>query len=135
MSQYIEYVADRLLMQLGYKPIWNSINPFDFMEYMYPGRCNNERDAKGLSLLHSPGKIYHPSPPCNLLLVVYRCHELNDVAIGGVFTSQISEGTSKASERLSLSFSSYSLRETSYNMFGFDGIVEARRRRVRRCCT
>lgn len=32
MSQYIEYVADRLLMQLGYKPIWNSTNPFDFME-------------------------------------------------------------------------------------------------------
>jgi ribonucleoside-diphosphate reductase beta chain len=32
MSQYIEYVADRLLMQLGYTPIWNSTNPFDFME-------------------------------------------------------------------------------------------------------
>jgi ribonucleotide reductase beta subunit family protein with ferritin-like domain len=32
MSQYIEYVADRLLLQLNYKPIWNSQNPFDFME-------------------------------------------------------------------------------------------------------
>jgi ribonucleoside-diphosphate reductase subunit M2 len=32
MSQYIEYVADRLLKQLGYKAHWNSINPFDFME-------------------------------------------------------------------------------------------------------
>jgi len=32
MSQYIEYVADRLMKQLGYKPIWNSENPFDFME-------------------------------------------------------------------------------------------------------
>lgn len=32
MSQYIEYVADRLLQQLGYAKIWNSKNPFDFME-------------------------------------------------------------------------------------------------------
>jgi ribonucleotide reductase beta subunit family protein with ferritin-like domain len=32
MSQYIEYVADRLMKQLGYEPIWNSSNPFDFME-------------------------------------------------------------------------------------------------------
>lgn len=32
MSQYIEFVADRLLKQAGYDPIWNSENPFDFME-------------------------------------------------------------------------------------------------------
>ena len=32
MSQYIEFVADRLLIQLGYNPIWNTKNPFDFME-------------------------------------------------------------------------------------------------------
>jgi ribonucleotide reductase beta subunit family protein with ferritin-like domain len=32
MSKYIEFVADRLLIQLGYKRIWNSKNPFDFME-------------------------------------------------------------------------------------------------------
>tara|TARA_Y100000389_G_scaffold204952_1_gene261180 strand:- start:1916 stop:3121 length:1206 start_codon:yes stop_codon:yes gene_type:complete len=32
MSQYIEYVADRLLLQLGYTEIYNSKNPFDFME-------------------------------------------------------------------------------------------------------
>tara|TARA_B100000497_G_C7396716_1_gene251921 strand:+ start:101 stop:514 length:414 start_codon:yes stop_codon:yes gene_type:complete len=32
MSQYIEFVADRLLSQLGYKKIWNTVNPFDFME-------------------------------------------------------------------------------------------------------
>jgi ribonucleoside-diphosphate reductase beta chain len=32
MSQYIEFVADRLVMQLGYDPIYNSSNPFDFME-------------------------------------------------------------------------------------------------------
>jgi ribonucleotide reductase beta subunit family protein with ferritin-like domain len=31
MSTYIEYVADRLLVQLGYERLWNSENPFDFM--------------------------------------------------------------------------------------------------------
>ena len=32
MTQYIEYVADRLLNQLGYEKMYNSSNPFDFME-------------------------------------------------------------------------------------------------------
>ncbi|UYZ62315.1 ribonucleoside-diphosphate reductase small subunit [Hymenobacter weizhouensis] len=32
MSQYIEFVADRLLMELGYSKIYHSTNPFDFME-------------------------------------------------------------------------------------------------------
>lgn len=32
MSQYIEFVADRLSLQLGYDKIYNSVNPFDFME-------------------------------------------------------------------------------------------------------
>jgi ribonucleotide reductase beta subunit family protein with ferritin-like domain len=32
MCQYIEFVADRLLVQLGYNKLYNSSNPFDFME-------------------------------------------------------------------------------------------------------
>jgi len=32
MSQYIEFVADRLALQLGYDKIYGSVNPFDFME-------------------------------------------------------------------------------------------------------
>ena len=32
MSQYIEFVADRLIVQLGYDKIYNSSNPFSFME-------------------------------------------------------------------------------------------------------
>jgi ribonucleoside-diphosphate reductase subunit M2 len=32
MSQYIKFVADRLLLQLGYDKIYNVTNPFDFME-------------------------------------------------------------------------------------------------------
>lgn len=31
MTQYIQFVADRLVMQLGYDSIWGSTNPFDFM--------------------------------------------------------------------------------------------------------
>lgn len=32
MSQYIEFVADRLVQQLGYPKIFSAANPFDFME-------------------------------------------------------------------------------------------------------
>ncbi len=32
MSQYIEFVADRLLSELGCKKEYNSVNPFDFMD-------------------------------------------------------------------------------------------------------
>ena len=32
MAQYIKFVADRLVVQLGYKKIYSVTNPFDFME-------------------------------------------------------------------------------------------------------
>ena len=32
MTQYIQFVADRLCVQLGYPKIYNATNPFDFME-------------------------------------------------------------------------------------------------------
>lgn len=32
MSQYIKFVADRLVVQLGYERIYNVTNPFDFMD-------------------------------------------------------------------------------------------------------
>ena len=32
MSEYIQYVSDRLLKSVGQSAIWNSKNPFDFME-------------------------------------------------------------------------------------------------------
>lgn len=32
MSQYIEFVADRLLDALGYKKVYNTVNPFEWME-------------------------------------------------------------------------------------------------------
>ena len=32
MGQYIEFVADRLLMELGCDKVFNATNPFDFMD-------------------------------------------------------------------------------------------------------
>jgi ribonucleoside-diphosphate reductase beta chain len=32
MNQYIEFVADHLLVSLGLQKIYNSTNPFDFMD-------------------------------------------------------------------------------------------------------
>jgi ribonucleoside-diphosphate reductase subunit M2 len=32
MTQYIQFVADRLCLQLGFNKIYNVLNPFDFME-------------------------------------------------------------------------------------------------------
>lgn len=41
MTQYIEYVADGILMTLGYEPLFGSANPFGFMELIgLPGRSN-----------------------------------------------------------------------------------------------
>ncbi|KAI3486761.1 hypothetical protein L1887_49711 [Cichorium endivia] len=44
MCQYIEYVADRLLTQLGNAPHFNSTNPFDFMDNIsLEGKTNFSR--------------------------------------------------------------------------------------------
>jgi ribonucleoside-diphosphate reductase beta chain len=34
MVQYIQYVADQLLVDLGYKPLYNTTNPFSFMNLL-----------------------------------------------------------------------------------------------------
>ncbi|KAJ8459770.1 hypothetical protein OPV22_032696 [Ensete ventricosum] len=41
MSQYIEFVADRLLRALGYGKMYRAANPFDWMELISPqGKAN-----------------------------------------------------------------------------------------------
>jgi len=41
MSQYIEFVADRLLVELGNERVYNATNPFDFMEMIsIQGKAN-----------------------------------------------------------------------------------------------
>jgi ribonucleoside-diphosphate reductase beta chain len=32
MGEYLEFVADRLMVALGYAKIWNTVNPFPWME-------------------------------------------------------------------------------------------------------
>ena len=46
MKQYIKYVADRLLVELGYDPIWMLKNPFDFMETISLGGKTNFFEKK-----------------------------------------------------------------------------------------
>ena len=41
MNQYIEFVADRLVLQLGYDKIYNTKNPFSFMESISLDRKTN----------------------------------------------------------------------------------------------
>ena len=67
MQQYIEFVADRWLSELGYKKIYDATNPFDFMEmislqgktnffekrvgdYQKSGVMNNSADNNSFSL-------------------------------------------------------------------------------------
>lgn len=67
MCQYIEFVADRLLLALGCSKIWNATNPFDFMElislqgktnfferrvgeYQKSGVTNKDKGANSFSL-------------------------------------------------------------------------------------
>ena len=59
MSQYIEYVADRLLKQIGYTSIWNTENPFDFMENIsLDGKTNFfEKRVGEYSKFSGQGKI------------------------------------------------------------------------------
>ena len=41
MSEYIEFVADRLMTQLGVEKVWNTPNPFEWMEMIsLQGKAN-----------------------------------------------------------------------------------------------
>ena len=67
MQQYIEFVADRLLVELGNDKVYNATNPFDFMEmislqgktnffekrvgeYQKAGVMNQEKESRGFTL-------------------------------------------------------------------------------------
>jgi ribonucleotide reductase beta subunit family protein with ferritin-like domain len=58
MSQYIEFVADRLAVQLGSQKIYNSQNPFDFMEQIsLEGKTNFfEKRVSEYALANTEGK-------------------------------------------------------------------------------
>ena len=58
MSEYIEFVADRLLVQLGNEPLYNTNNPFDFMEMISLEQKTNffESRVSEYSLSEKTGK-------------------------------------------------------------------------------
>ena len=58
MNQYIEFVADRLSVQLGNEAIYNSTNPFDFMEMISLEQKTNffESRVSEYSLAEKSGK-------------------------------------------------------------------------------
>jgi len=58
MTQYIEFVADRLAVQLGSHKIYNSTNPFDFMEQIsLEGKTNFfEKRVTEYALANTDGK-------------------------------------------------------------------------------
>jgi ribonucleoside-diphosphate reductase subunit M2 len=59
MTQYIQFVADRLSLQLGYDKIYNVINPFDFMELIsLEGKVNFfEKKISDYALANKSGSI------------------------------------------------------------------------------
>lgn len=61
MKQYIEFVADRLLIALGNDKVYKSTNPFDFMENISLGGKTNffekrVADYQKAGVLHSANK-------------------------------------------------------------------------------
>jgi len=50
MCQYIEFVADRLLVALGNEKVYNSTNPFDFMDMIFAARQDELLREAGLRL-------------------------------------------------------------------------------------
>jgi ribonucleotide reductase beta subunit family protein with ferritin-like domain len=53
MQKYIQFVSDRLLVQLGYSEIWKSSNPFPFME-------NISMEGKSNFFERKPTQYQHP---------------------------------------------------------------------------
>jgi ribonucleoside-diphosphate reductase subunit M2 len=59
MSDYIEFVADRLAVQLGLKKIYGTHNPFDFMDLIsLEGKTNFfEKKVSEYSRVQSSGEL------------------------------------------------------------------------------
>ena len=53
MSQYVKYVADRLMVQLGFKKIYNDENPFDFMKAFSLDSKSNFFELKSTAYMHA----------------------------------------------------------------------------------
>lgn len=63
MCQYIEFVADRLLVSLGNDKVYNSTNPFDFMDMISLQGKTNFFEKRVSD--YSKAGINHSSTPDN----------------------------------------------------------------------
>jgi ribonucleoside-diphosphate reductase subunit M2 len=67
MQQYIEFVADRWLGELGYPKMFNAANPFDFMEMIslqgktnfFEKRVGDYQKASVMNSLNGGGAANH----------------------------------------------------------------------------
>ena len=57
MSQYIEYVADYWLLELGCTKVYNSVNPFDFMELITLDTKTNFFEKRVSAYAKPPSKL------------------------------------------------------------------------------
>ena len=53
MSQYVRYVSDRLMVQLGFKKIYNDENTFDFMKAFSLDSKSNFFELKSTAYMHA----------------------------------------------------------------------------------
>jgi len=57
MREYVHFVADRLVVQLGFKKIWYSTNPFDFMEATLLDGKSNFFETRVTEYTHSSSVV------------------------------------------------------------------------------
>ena len=57
MREYVHFVADRLLVQLGFEKIWHSANPFDFMEATLLDGKSNFFETRVTEYTHSSSVV------------------------------------------------------------------------------
>ena len=80
MCQYIEFVADRLLVALGSPKHYNSTNPFDFMDMIsLQGKTNffekrvSEYSKAGVKTTSNPSATAAPSNEKLLYVFITPC--------------------------------------------------------------
>jgi ribonucleoside-diphosphate reductase subunit M2 len=80
MCQYIEFVADRLLVALGCPKQYNSTNPFDFMDMIsLQGKTNffekrvSEYSKAGVKTTSTPSTTAAPSNEKSLCVFIMSC--------------------------------------------------------------
>ena len=76
MGQYIDYVADRLLVALGYDKLYQATNPFDWMEMISLQVCASDALHKLLF-----NYIILRAELCHVQGSKCQCHQLQVVCV------------------------------------------------------